>query len=169
MLPYRDLPTIKKPAYVLPETVALMCVGGFDLLFTIYLLASGKAYEANPFMENVLQKTGPHGFILVKALFLAGPLAIAEIAKKERLQFVQWALRFCLVIYIFALAIAYNRMTHQPVIRPAVESWNGSPSRILQTHRPGQKRSLCQIVQNPSIAPSTPPIAPPTSPTHAAA
>src|SRR5690349_21648583 len=108
MLPHRDnVITETRGSYVLPETVALVCIGGFDLLYTIYLLATHQAHEANPFMERVLTQAGPNGFILVKALFLAGPLVIAEIARRERPEFVRWALRFCIVVYLLALSIAY--------------------------------------------------------------
>lgn len=118
MLPYHEEQSIKKPYYVLPETIALVCVGGFDLIFTIYLLATHQAREANPFMQRVLMQAGPNGFILVKALFLAGPLVIAEIARKERPQFVRWALRFCIVVYLFALTVAYNQLSNRPLPPP---------------------------------------------------
>jgi hypothetical protein len=118
MLPIRNEPTYKQSYYVLPETIALVCVGGFDLIFTIYLLASGQAHEANPLMRNVLDKAGPNGFVLVKALFLAGPLVIAEIARRHKPEFTRWALRFCIVVYVIALGVAYNRLGAQ---RPSLE------------------------------------------------
>ena len=128
MQPHRDnIATQEKKSYVLPETVALVCIGGFDLLYTIYLLATHQAREANPFMERVLMQAGPNGFILVKALFLAGPLMIAEIARRERPDFVRWALRFCIVVYVCALSIAYFRP--EPRLPPPPPIYVGTGER----------------------------------------
>src|SRR5262245_56389200 len=101
--------SVNKPRFVLPETTAIASLGAFDLMSTIYFLATGQAREANPFMQNVLLHTGPPGFIVVKALFLAGPLVIAEIARRERPDFVRMALRFAAVAYAIALIVAYSR------------------------------------------------------------
>jgi hypothetical protein len=95
--------------FVLPETTVLALLGCFDLMATIYFLGTGQAREANPFMQNVLLQAGPRGFVLVKALFLAGPLAIMEIARRERPDFVRKALRFAIVAYAAMLFVAYYR------------------------------------------------------------
>ncbi len=94
---------------VLPETTVLALLGCFDLMTTIYFLSTGQAREANPFMQHVLMQAGPKGFVLVKALFLAGPLAIMEIARRERPVFVRNALRFAIAAYSVLLFVAYYR------------------------------------------------------------
>ena len=98
-----------KAGFVLPETTILALLGCFDLLSTIYFLATGQAREANPFMQQVLMETGPKGFVLVKALFLGGPLVIAEIARRERPEFVRKALRLGIVAYALLLIVAYTK------------------------------------------------------------
>src|SRR5689334_3154180 len=96
-----------KPGFVLPETTLLALLGCVDLLSTIYFLATGQAREANPLMQSVLVQTGPKGFVLVKALFLGGPLVIAEIARREHPEFVRKALRIGIAAYALLLIFAY--------------------------------------------------------------
>ena len=93
--------------YVLPETTAIAVVGSFDLLATIYLLATNKAHEANPLMHSILVAFGPWGFVTFKALLLGIPLAIAEYARRRTPVFVRNALRFGLAAYVLLLACAY--------------------------------------------------------------
>jgi hypothetical protein len=85
--------------YVLPETVVLACLGLADLVVTCYLLASGHALEANPLMARVLENGGPIAMVVAKALSIAVPLAIAELARKRYPTTVRIALRAAIVAY----------------------------------------------------------------------
>jgi hypothetical protein len=95
--------------FVLPETRALAVLGCFDLLATVFLLATHKAQEANPIMAGILARFGPVGFAFLKALLLAIPLVIAELARKHSPIFVPRALRVGLVVYIVLLLFAYRQ------------------------------------------------------------
>ncbi len=95
--------------FVLPETTALALIGCLDLLTTIYLVASGQAHEANPFMAGVLYSYGPRGLIAAKVVLLAGPLIAAESARRRNPQFVKTALRIGIVLYLALYAIAFAR------------------------------------------------------------
>jgi hypothetical protein len=94
--------------FVLPETRALAVLGCFDLLATIFLLATHKAQEANPIMAGILARFGPAGFAVLKGLLLGVPLVIAEMARKRSPIFVPRALRVGLVAYVVLLLFAYR-------------------------------------------------------------
>ena len=94
--------------FVLPETRALAVLGCFDLLATIFLIASHRAQEGNALMSSVMERFGPAGLSLVKALLLAIPLIIAEAARKRSPIFVPRALRIGLVAYVLLLLFAYK-------------------------------------------------------------
>jgi hypothetical protein len=94
---------------VLTETKILAAVGCLDLLTSVYFLATGMAYEANPLMASILEHMGPRNFVTAKALLLGAPLVIAEMARRRRPFFVRAALRLCIVLYACMLAIAYLR------------------------------------------------------------
>jgi hypothetical protein len=98
----------KTTNYVLPETRAIAVLGLFDLIATIYLLATHRAHEANPLLNNILASYGPAGFALVKALSLAIPLTIAEYARKRNPAFVRRALQIGLIAYVVLLLYAYS-------------------------------------------------------------
>ena len=89
-----------KRDYVLPETVAIVVIAGVDLLTTIFWLARGEAREANYLFNIILHDYGPLGFILAKALLIALPLTVAELARKHNERFVKLALRVCAVMYV---------------------------------------------------------------------
>ena len=95
--------------FVLPETTALASIGCLDLLTTIYLIASGQAHEANPFMAGLLYSFGPVGLIAAKAALLGGPLIVAEAARKKNPGFVRAALRIGILLYLTLYAIAFAR------------------------------------------------------------
>src|SRR5579871_6499510 len=86
--------------YVLPETTALALIGCADLLATIYLIATRRAHEANPLFGPVLDRYGPAGFALAKALLLGVPLVIAEMARRRNPTFVRRALRIGIAAYL---------------------------------------------------------------------
>lgn len=90
-----------KRSFVLPETTALVVIGAVDLLTTIFWIARGEAWEANYLFGIILRDYGPLGFIVAKALLLALPLTVAELARKQNEHFVRIALRVGIVAYLF--------------------------------------------------------------------
>ena len=98
----------QQPHIVLPETRAIAILGCFDLLATVFLIASHRAQEANPIMATILAHAGPAGFAAIKAAFLGIPLVIAEMARKRSPLFVPRALRVGLVAYVVLLLFAYR-------------------------------------------------------------
>lgn len=96
------------PIHVLPETRAIAVLGCFDLLTTIFLIATHRAQEGNGIANDILVHFGAAGFALFKALMLAVPLVIAETARQKSPVFVPKALRIGLVLYVVLLLIAYK-------------------------------------------------------------
>ena len=99
----------RAPKTVLPETVILVVIGGLDLISTLYFLATGQAKEANPLFGALLHQFGHIGFIIGKSAFLAIPLVIAELARKQNPQFVRNALRMAIILYIGLYLISFAR------------------------------------------------------------
>jgi hypothetical protein len=99
----------KNRGFVLPETTALVVIGGLDLLTTIYWVARGEAREANYLFHIILKDFGPLGFIFAKALLLALPLTVAELARKQNEPFVRMALRVCIVAYVGLYLLSFFR------------------------------------------------------------
>jgi len=95
--------------YVLPETTIIAVIGCLDLLTTIFLIATGQAHEANPLMAGLLNSFGPGGLIGAKFALLAGPLIIAETARKKNPEFVRTALRIGIILYITLYVVAFAR------------------------------------------------------------
>jgi hypothetical protein len=94
--------------FVLPETRAIALVGCFDMLATVYLLATHRAAEGNPVMAGILAQYGPLALIGFKALLLAVPIMIAEYARQHSPEFVPKALRIGLLLYVVLLLFAYR-------------------------------------------------------------
>jgi len=105
----QDAPRGASSRHVLPETTVLMALGCLDLFSTIYLLAVGAGYEANPLFDAILQNFGPIGFIAFKVLMLGGPLALAEWARKSNEPFVRSALRMGIILYVGFYLINFLR------------------------------------------------------------
>jgi hypothetical protein len=99
----------ERPAarYVLPETVLLAGIACADLLYTVYLVATQQAREANPFMNAVLLRCGPAAFVGLKALLVMVPVAIAEGARRRHPEFVRLALRVAIMLYITLYAVGH--------------------------------------------------------------
>jgi hypothetical protein len=91
---------IMKLPNVLPETTGLVAIGAVDLLTTLYWIGREEAYEANYLFGIILRDYGPLGMILAKALLLALPLTVAELARKQNERFVKLMLRVCIILYV---------------------------------------------------------------------
>ncbi len=117
------MPTPEQPPqFVLPETRAIAALGLFDLLATVYLIASHKANEANPLFATIMASFGSTGFVVFKALMLAVPLIIAEKARQRSPVFVRRALQVGLIAYVVLLLFAYRANI--------LALFSGSPSQI---------------------------------------
>jgi hypothetical protein len=95
---------------VLPESLAIACIGCVDLVVTLALIAGGIAREGNPLMGWVLVHHGPIGLVAAKALLISLPIVLAEAAATRRVQFVRPALRATAALYTILLSIAYARL-----------------------------------------------------------
>jgi hypothetical protein len=104
-----DSPQALTARHVLPETTLLVAIGGLDLLYTVFLLARGQAHEANPLFAGLLQTFGIIGFITFKALMLAVPLTVAELARRHNPHFVRLALRVGIGLYLLLYVISFLR------------------------------------------------------------
>lgn len=104
-----SLPTAASRRFVLPETVAIAAIGLADLLWTVYLVGTRRAFEANPLMAGVLRAWGPTAFVWVKAALLGIPLAVAECARSRSPRFVRDALRIALATYLLVYGVAWLR------------------------------------------------------------
>ena len=103
---FQTEPTIGKK-HVLPETRALAAIGCVDLLATVYFISTEQASEANPLMAGILDNSGPIGFVVFKALMLAIPLIVLELARNKNPIFVQKALKIGVSAYVILLGYAY--------------------------------------------------------------
>ena len=112
-VPHRDDDSRREhDRFVLPETTLLAFIGSLDLFTTMFLIASGQAWEANPFMAPLLHAYGPRGLILGKFFLLAGPLVVAESARKRNPAFVRKALRVCILLYVLLYFVGFARLNH---------------------------------------------------------
>lgn len=111
--------------FILPETMALAAIGCLDLVFSSLLLAAGLAYEANPLFRVVLAEMGAPGFVLLKFGMLAGPLALAELARSRNERLVRMLLRVCLAAYTAILIVALLHLAAAAVDsgRAATDTW----------------------------------------------
>ena len=101
--------TQDKYRYVLPETTLMALIGGADLLLTVYLVAQHRAVEMNPLFNYLYHQFGHVAFIIAKFLLIAGPLAVAELARRRHPVFVRNALRFGIMLYVGIYVVAYIR------------------------------------------------------------
>ena len=82
--------------------------GCFDLMATVFPIATHRAHEGNALPGRIPAAYGPAGLALFKALLLAVPLTIAEAARKRSPIFVPRALRIGIVAYVVLLLFAYK-------------------------------------------------------------
>jgi methylglyoxal synthase len=92
---------------ILPETAILAAIGCIDLLWTFYLLSTGRAREGNPFMLAIYHWLGPTGMIAGKAILLGGPLAIMEYARAHNEHLVRFTMRAGIIAYAAMLILAF--------------------------------------------------------------
>jgi len=101
------------------QTLVLAAMGLADLCFTLWLVATLDAWEANPVMEAAL-RNGLQTLVAVKLALLVLPLAIVEWAWRRRPAFVRRAANLAIAGYVlvFALGIARANLANHPTMLP---------------------------------------------------
>lgn len=101
------------------QTLVLAAIGLADLCFTLWLIHTFGAWEANPLMEAALRH-GLQTLVVVKLALLAAPLALLEWAWKRRPAFVRSAANAAIAGYlvVFALGVARANMVRHPMALP---------------------------------------------------
>lgn len=97
------------------ESLILLSIGLWDLLFTLHLMAGQKAIEGNPLMAYYLQ-FGVGAFVIVKLVLLVLPIFIAEWSKRYKPKFVRLMLRGAIVAYIGSYLVGFTLVNIKPVI-----------------------------------------------------
>lgn len=86
------------PLTLSSESLALITVCALDAILTIFLVASGMAVEANPFMKYFME-CGVGVFCLAKMLPLIPLVGLTEWYRKFNPLFVKKAMQFGVVAY----------------------------------------------------------------------
>lgn len=87
---------------ILRETILLAAVCIADLSFTIWLITTGHAVEANPILRYYVDHGGLISFAAAKILLFAGPLFVLELLRRHRPEFVRSLLRVGITLYLVA-------------------------------------------------------------------
>ena len=84
--------------FVLPETTLLVILCTWDMLFTLYCVRTGLAREANPTLKQSLDHSN-FAFLALKGGSFLFPVAVLEIIRSKRPQFVTVAMRIGFLAY----------------------------------------------------------------------
>ena len=79
--------------------LAILCTA--DMISTLWLVASGRAVEANPLLAFYLN-IGYTWFALVKCLLYLAPIYLLELLRPRRPRFVHILLRIGIMLYLFS-------------------------------------------------------------------
>ena len=93
-------------SYLAKESYMLLAICLIDMLFTGWLIHTGRGTEGNPLMSFYLENGWPV-VIAVKLILIACPILIIEWARRIRPVFAHRALRFAIVAYLSMYAIAF--------------------------------------------------------------
>ena len=94
---------------VLFESVLLVLVTMADIAWTIYVVGTGAAVEANPLMARLLEH-GPAVFTFVKLLYLLPLLLVCEWLRTFQPRFATTAVRLALWGYVAIYMIGEFRL-----------------------------------------------------------
>lgn len=94
------LPTLARESYI----ILMICL--FDLVATIWLVATHRALEGNPVMSFYLDQ-GWNALIGVKLLLVIFPIFIAEWGRRYRPRFVRRMLRLAIAMYLGIYVLAF--------------------------------------------------------------
>jgi hypothetical protein len=91
------------------ESYIILVICTFDLVATIWLVATNRAIEGNPVMSFYLDQ-GWDALIGVKLLLVIFPLFIAEWGRRYRPKFVRRMLRLAIAVYVGVYALAFTNI-----------------------------------------------------------
>lgn len=97
------------------ESLILLSLGLWDLLFTLHLMAGQKATEGNPLMAYYLQ-FGVGAFVIVKLVLLVLPVFVAEWSKRYKPGFVKLMLRGAIVAYAGSYLVGFTLVNIKPML-----------------------------------------------------
>lgn len=95
------------------ESALIIAICLADLISTIWLVHGQGAQEANPLMRHFLER-GVIVFILAKAAFCLGPLALIEWARRHHPHFVRYSLRMGIALYLGFYGMVVWKINHPP-------------------------------------------------------
>jgi hypothetical protein len=84
--------------FVLPETLLLVSLCTWDMIYTLYCVRLGIAKETNPELKRSLAQSNT-AFLLLKGATFLLPVAILEIIRTWRPQLVTLAMRIGFIAY----------------------------------------------------------------------
>jgi len=100
--------------------LASLCLA--DALFTVWLVAAGRAVEANPILRFYLQDGGLVAFLGAKLLLSLGPIFVLERTRVRRPRFIRSLLRAGIALYVLSYGVGVWRANaHPPAGVPAVQ------------------------------------------------
>lgn len=91
------------------ESYIILAICFFDLVATIWLVATNRAIEGNPVMSFYVDR-GWDALIGVKLLLVIFPIFIAEWGRRYRPRFVRRMLRLTIALYLGAYALAFTNI-----------------------------------------------------------
>ncbi len=84
------------------ESVVLVALCAADAVFTVWLIATGRATEGNALLGFYLKEGGMLSFLGAKTLLTLGPIAILEQIRRRHPRFVRLLLRAGIAAYVLA-------------------------------------------------------------------
>jgi hypothetical protein len=132
------------------ESWVIAAIGLADLIATIVFIERHGAHEANPIFR-ILWDLGPLAFIGAKILFLAGPIAILEWARRHNPQFVLRASQAVIVAYIACYGLGIAKLNSpaaqgQPLHGPAAPVAISRSARVAFLHGQLKRLGILRII-----------------------
>jgi hypothetical protein len=98
-----------KPFQLARESYIILLICLFDLVATIWLVATNRATEGNPVMSFYLDR-GWVMLVTAKVLLVVFPIFIAEWGRRYRPTFVRRALRLTIALYVGVYVLAFTNV-----------------------------------------------------------
>lgn len=102
---------------ILRETGVLAAICLADLMWTIWVVATGAAVEANPILRFYLERGGLVCFTAAKILLFAGPLLALELLRLRRPEFTRRMMRGAIVVYLLFYAVGVLHLNAPAMVR----------------------------------------------------
>jgi len=94
----QELITATTKRFVLPETVLLVALCTWDMLYTLYCVRTGLAHEENPMLRSSIASSDT-AFLIVKGSTFLIPILLLELIRTIRPRFVTFMMRFGFLAY----------------------------------------------------------------------